>query len=158
MLDIILLAVIAGLLIYALRRAGVGGKKAQENIAGGERFLAENRQREGVQETASGLQYEVLQAGSGSEHPAATDQVLVHYHGTLLDGTVFDSSVQRQQPIAFPLNRVIAGWTEGVQLMTTGEKTRFWIPAALAYGNRQAGKIPPGSLLIFEVELLEIQR
>ena len=157
MLNILLLIVIAALLIYALRRAGVGAGSAAENIAAGERFLAENRARDGVTETASGLQYEVLEAGTGSEHPGASDRVLVHYHGTLTDSTVFDSSVQRQQPIAFSLNQVIAGWTEGLQLMVAGGKTRFYIPPALAYGNQRAGKIPPGSVLIFEVELLEIQ-
>lgn len=89
-------------------------------------------------------------------HPTARDKVRVHYHGTLLDGTVFDSSVDRNQPISFGLNQVIKGWTEGVQLMVVGEKTRFFIPANLAYGNRSAGKIQPGSTLIFDVELLGI--
>lgn len=158
MLNILLLVVIAGLLFYALRRAGVGAKGAAENVAEGERFLAENKLRDGVQETASGLQYEVLQTGQGTEHPAARDRVLVHYHGTLLNGSVFDSSVQRNEPIAFGLNQVIAGWTEGLQLMVVGEKTRFWIPASLGYGNQRVGSIPPGSVLVFDVELLDIPR
>jgi len=89
-------------------------------------------------------------------HPIATDRVKVHYHGTLIDGTVFDSSVDRGEPISFALNRVIAGWTEGLQLMVEGEKTRFFIPSTLAYGNRRAGKIQPGSTLIFDVELIGI--
>nr|WP_189337841.1 FKBP-type peptidyl-prolyl cis-trans isomerase [Photobacterium sanguinicancri] len=131
-------------------------KAATENIQAGETFLAENKQNEGVNVTASGLQYQVLQAGTGSAHPKASDKVTVHYHGTLLDGSVFDSSVDRGQPIDFGLNQVIAGWTEGVQLMVEGEKTRFFIPANLAYGNRAIGSIPPGSVLIFDVELIKI--
>nr|WP_206422892.1 FKBP-type peptidyl-prolyl cis-trans isomerase [Photobacterium sanguinicancri] len=131
-------------------------KAAAENIQAGETFLAENKQNEGVNVTASGLQYQVLQAGTGSAHPKASDKVTVHYHGTLLDGSVFDSSVDRGQPIDFGLNQVIAGWTEGVQLMVEGEKTRFFIPANLAYGNRAIGSIPPGSVLIFDVELIKI--
>jgi len=106
--------------------------------------------------TTSGLQYTVLQAGTGATHPNATDRVKVHYHGTLIDGTVFDSSVDRGEPISFGLNQVIAGWTEGLQLMVEGEKTRLFIPSELAYGNRSAGKIKPGSTLIFDVELLGI--
>ena len=97
-----------------------------------------------------------LTAGTGSEHPSAFSKVKVHYHGTLVDGTVFDSSVDRGEPISFGLNQVIKGWTEGVQLMVVGEKTRFYIPSNLAYGNSATGKITPGSLLIFDVELLAI--
>ncbi|MAK90044.1 MAG: peptidylprolyl isomerase [Oleibacter sp.] len=157
MSKIILLIVIVALVVYALKRAGVGSKGAAENREEGQRFLDENKQRDGVTETASGLQYEVLKLGSGERHPSSRDKVLVHYHGTLIDGTVFDSSVQRNQPIAFGLNQVISGWTEGLQLMTEGEKARLYIPADLAYRNQRAGTIPPGSTLIFEVELLEIQ-
>ncbi len=131
-------------------------KAAQENIAKGKAFLAENKTKEGVQETASGLQYQVLESKGGDTHPKATDKVTVHYHGTLIDGSVFDSSVERGQTIDFPLNRVIKGWTEGVQLMSIGDKYRFFIPAELGYGNRSAGSIPPGSLLIFDVELIAI--
>ncbi len=123
----------------------------------GSAFLAENAKKEGVISTASGLQYQVLQQGSGDRQPTATDTVRVHYHGTLIDGTVFDSSVERGETISFPLNRVIPGWTEGVQLMKVGDKFRFFIPSNLAYGTRKAGKIPPGSVLIFDVELFEIQ-
>lgn len=133
-------------------------KNAQENTRVGAEFLAENKTQEGVIETKSGLQYTVLTPGEGTQHPGPRDTVVVHYHGTLLDGSVFDSSVDRGPPISFALNQVIPGWTEGLQLMVTGEKTRFFIPAKLAYGNRSAGKIAPGSLLIFDVELLEISQ
>ncbi len=112
---------------------------------------------ENIIETASGLQYQVLAQGSGTEQPNASSRVKVHYHGSLLDGTVFDSSVDRGKPISFGLNQVISGWTEGVQLMVVGDKFKFYIPSNLGYGNEAAGKIAPGSLLIFEVELLEIQ-
>jgi peptidylprolyl isomerase len=109
--------------------------------------------------TASGLKYQVLKQGTGTVSPKATDTVNVHYHGTLLDGTVFDSSVQRGEPISFPLDRVIAGWTEGLQLMKVGDKFKFEIPPNLAYGaNPPPGsKIAPNSTLVFEVELLGIQ-
>ena len=130
--------------------------KAKENIEQGQAFLDKNSKVDGVQSTASGLQYQVLQAGTGDTHPSATDRVKVHYHGTLIDGTVFDSSVDRGEPISFGLNQVIPGWTEGLQLMVVGEKTRLFIPSHLAYGNRAAGKIKPGSTLIFDVELLGI--
>jgi len=124
----------------------------------GAQFMASNANTEGVVTTASGLQYQVLQEGTGP-HPTASDTVTVHYTGTLLDGTVFDSSVERGQPISFPLQGVIAGWTEGVQLMPVGSKFRFWIPPELAYGTRGAGNgvIPPNATLIFDVELLGIE-
>ena len=123
----------------------------------GEDFLAENAKREGVTTTESGLQYEVITMGEGPK-PAATDKVYTHYHGTLMDGTVFDSSVERNEPIEFPLNRVIAGWTELLQLMPVGSKFRTFIPHNLAYGERGAGAvIPPFAMLIFEIELLEIR-
>ena len=123
----------------------------------GEKFLAENALKEGVKVTESGLQYEVIKMGRGKK-PAATARVKVHYHGTLIDGTVFDSSVERGEPIVFGLNQVIKGWTEGVQLMPVGSKFRFYIPQELGYGEQQAGSIPPYSTLIFEVELLGIEK
>ena len=123
--------------------------------AEGELFLEENKSREGVITTESGLQYEVLKQGKGKK-PEATDKVRVHYHGTLIDGTVFDSSVDRGEPAEFYLNQVIAGWTEGLQLMPVGSKYKFYIPQELGYGSRAAGSIPPYSTLIFEVELLNI--
>lgn len=123
----------------------------------GEDFLAANATKDGVIVTESGLQYEVIKMGKGTK-PSATDRVRVHYHGTLIDGTVFDSSVERGEPITFGLNQVIAGWTEGVQLMPVGSKFRFYIPQELGYGAREAGSIPPYSTLIFEVELLGIEK
>ena len=122
----------------------------------GEKFLAENALREGVITTASGLQYEVLKMGKGKK-PKATDNVKVHYHGTLINGTVFDSSVDRNEPITFGLTQVIAGWTEALQLMPVGSKFKLYIPQQLGYGSQQAGSIPPYSTLIFEVELLGIE-
>lgn len=122
----------------------------------GEEFLVNNKKQPNVVETASGLQYTVLKEGVGAK-PKATDTVKVHYHGTLLNGTIFDSSVQRGEPISFPLKQVIAGWTEGLQLMNVGSKYRFYIPSNLAYGERAIGNIPAGSTLVFEVELLGIE-
>ena len=130
--------------------------KAAENLKAGQDFLAENKTKPGVTELPSGLQYQVINEGSGPK-PSATDTVKCHYHGTLIDGTIFDSSVQRGQPAKFPLNMVIKGWTEGVQLMTEGSKWRFFIPADLGYGDRQiSAQIGPNCALIFDVELLEI--
>jgi len=124
----------------------------------GENFLKQNRTKKGVHETASGLQY-IIERDAQGARPSATDVVRVHYEGRLLDGTVFDSSFARGEPIEFPLNQVIPGWTEGVQLMPVGSKFRFFIPYHLAYGARGAGQIiPPFAALIFDVELLEIVR
>ena len=129
---------------------------ASKMKAEGEAFLAENAKKEGVKVTASGLQYEVLSEGTGKQ-PVAADTVRVHYTGKLLDGTVFDSSVERGEPAEFGLTQVIAGWTEGLQLMKTGSKFRFFIPANLAYGEHGAGgSIPPQATLIFDVELLAV--
>ncbi len=131
-------------------------KKQNENIEVGIAFLAENAKRPGVVSMASGLQYEVLVNGTGSK-PSATDKVKCHYHGTLIDGTVFDSSVQRGTPAVFPVNGVIAGWVEALQLMNTGSKWKLFIPSTLAYGAHGAGQhIGPHTTLVFEVELIEI--
>ena len=128
----------------------------EKNKVAGEAFLAENGKKKGVTTTKSGLQYEVIKQGDGAK-PKATDKVTVNYKGTLIDGTEFDSSYKRGQPVTFPLNGVIKGWTEGVQLMSVGSKYKFTLPAALAYGARGAGpKIGPNSTLVFEVELLSI--
>lgn len=133
--------------------AEVAGAQAKNE---GERFLAENAKRPNVTVTPSGLQYEVLTEGTGRS-PKATDTVRCHYHGTLIDGTVFDSSYQRNQPADFGLNQVIAGWTEGVQLMKEGAKYRFYLPYYLAYGEHGAGNsIPPFATLVFDVELLKV--
>ena len=134
--------------------AAEAGKAAK---AAGEAFLTENGKKEGVVTLPSGLQYQVLKEGNGKK-PSATDQVVCHYEGTLIDGTVFDSSYQRNQPATFGLNQVIAGWTEGVQLMQEGAKYRFFIPYDLAYGERGAGaQIPPFAALVFDVELIEVK-
>ena len=130
--------------------------KATENKAAGEAFLAENAKKEGVKQTDSGLQYKVLTAGTGAS-PKATDVVEVNYEGKLIDGTVFDSSYERGEPIEFPLNQVIAGWTEGLQLMKEGGKYEFYIPADIAYGEAGNAGIEPNSTLIFTVELLDVK-
>ena len=130
-------------------------RMAEENKKKGEAFLAENKKKEGVKTTESGLQYEVVKAAEGAK-PKASDSVTVHYTGTLIDGTVFDSSVERGTPTTFPLNGVTPGWTEGLQLMSVGSKFRFAIPSNLAYGERGPQKIGPNSTLIFDVELISI--
>lgn len=132
--------------------------KAGEVKAAGAKFLAENAKKEGVKTTASGLQYEVLKKADGAK-PVPTDKVNVHYHGTLLNGKVFDSSVDRGEPITFGVQEVIKGWTEGLQLMNVGSKFKFYIPSDLAYGDNGAGAdIGPGETLVFEVELLKIEK
>jgi len=132
-------------------------KKGEASKAEGEKFLEENKNKEGVVTLPSGLQYKVITPGSGP-NPKATDQVVVNYRGTLLDGTQFDSSYDRGQPATFGVNQVIKGWTEALQLMQPGAKWEVYIPSDLAYGTRGAGqKIPPNATLIFEVELLEIK-
>jgi FKBP-type peptidyl-prolyl cis-trans isomerase len=131
---------------------------AEKMQADGAKFLADNEKRSGVTKTASGLQYEILTAGDGAK-PAATDKVQVHYRGTLVDGTEFDSSYKRGEPAVFPANRVIPGWTEALQLMPVGSKWKLFIPPGLGYGAQGAGNaIPPNATLIFEVELLGIEK
>jgi FKBP-type peptidyl-prolyl cis-trans isomerase FkpA len=138
------------------KRAAEMQEMAVKNKAEGEAFLAKNKSASGVQATASGLQYQVITNGTGPK-PAATDTVRVHYVGTLLDGTKFDSSVDRGEPAQFALNAVIPGWTEALQLMPVGSKYKLWIPSELAYGDRGTpGPIGPNATLVFEVELLEI--
>ena len=122
----------------------------------GEAYMKRNGQQSGVQTTASGLQYEVLRSGSGKS-PGPTSNVVTHYTGTFIDGSVFDSSVERGIPAEFPVNRVIAGWTEALQMMKEGDKWRLVIPPELAYGSQGAASIPPNSVLVFEVELIEVK-
>lgn len=136
-------------------RQAAAANEALENLEQGLTFLQENAEREGVVTLESGLQYEVLEEGEGPK-PAATDTVTTHYEGRLIDGEVFDSSYDRGEPASFPLNRVIAGWTEGLQLMSPGAKYRLYVPSELAYGDQGAGTIPPNSTLIFDVELLDV--
>jgi FKBP-type peptidyl-prolyl cis-trans isomerase FklB len=134
----------------------LANEKQKVNVEAGQKFLDENAKRDGVVTTATGLQYEVLKEGSG-DSPKETDNVTVHYHGTLIDGTVFDSSVDRGQPATFPVNGVIPGWVEALQLMNPGAKYKLFIPSNLAYGERGAGgAIGPNATLVFEVELISI--
>lgn len=147
---VFLAAILIGITMISMANA----TSPEENQAAGEAFLAENATKENIVTTASGLQYEILTEGEGPS-PSATTSVTVHYKGTSLDGKEFDSSYSRNAPATFPLNRVIAGWTEGLQLMNVGAKYRFFIPSELAYGQRGAGAdIGPNAALIFEVELL----
>ncbi|MEM8524302.1 MAG: FKBP-type peptidyl-prolyl cis-trans isomerase [Bacteroidota bacterium] len=131
-------------------------RMVQENLEKGQAFLAENAKKDSVKVLESGLQYQVLREGQGVV-PTSSDRVEVHYHGTLMDGTVFDSSVDRGQPASFGVTQVIKGWVEALQMMPTGSKWRLFIPADLAYGTRETGGIPPNSVLIFDVELLDIK-
>jgi FKBP-type peptidyl-prolyl cis-trans isomerase FklB len=130
--------------------------EGEKQLAAGKAYLDKNKAKPGVKVTASGLQYEVLKSGSGPK-PTTTNTVKVHYHGTLIDGKVFDSSVERNEPIEFPVTGVIPGWVEALQLMSVGDKWKLTIPSDIAYGPRGKGDIPPNSVLIFEVELLEIK-
>ncbi len=134
----------------------IANKTLEKNSTLGKEFLEKNAKKDGVITTSSGLQYKVLKEGDG-DSPKETDKVEVHYHGTLIDGTVFDSSVDRGESITFPVNGVIPGWVEALQLMKTGAKYKLFIPSDLAYGNRGQGKIGPNSTLIFEVELISIK-
>jgi FKBP-type peptidyl-prolyl cis-trans isomerase FklB len=145
----------ASLNALAEKQAEALAGRAVENLAAGSAFLADNGAREGVVTLPSGMQYEILTAAEGMQ-PEATDTVTTHYHGTLIDGTVFDSSYERGEPASFPLNGVIPGWTEGLQLMAVGAKWRLYIPPGLAYGEQDRGPIPGNSTLIFDVELLDI--
>jgi peptidylprolyl isomerase len=155
-MKFIVLVVVIALVIFYFARSSVNKKEAVENIAIGKDFLTKNKTNQDVVETASGLQYQVLQKGQGNVHPSAISSVNVHDNGLVLDCSVFVSSVERGEHIRFPIKQERKGWTDGVQLMVVGDKFKFFIPSELAYGNRSTGKITAGSLLIFEVELLEI--
>ena len=137
--------------------ASLSASKSAKNLAIGQAFLAENAKKEGVFSLQCGLQYEILHEGNSEQKPVLSNQVTCHYHGTTIEGKVFDSSVQRNKPATFPLYQVILGWQVGVQLMSVGSKFRFYVPADMAYGNEQVGMhIAPNSALIFEVELIGI--
>src|SRR6185369_7466468 len=138
------------------KQAAKSKEEAEKNQKEGDDFLAKNKSKKGVKTTASGLQYEVVKEGSGP-HPKATDTVKVDYTGTKIDGTKFDSSVDRGQPATFPLNGVIPGWTEGMQLMPVGSEFKFYIPAKLAYGERGPAQIGPNATLVFSVKLIDIE-
>ncbi|KWT99125.1 FKBP-type peptidyl-prolyl cis-trans isomerase [Vibrio toranzoniae] len=150
----VIVFVLAGFMIY---RTWMNHKSGEENFEQGQQFLLENGTKEGVITTESGLQYLVLEEGTGTEHPTKNSKVTVHYHGTLIDGTVFDSSVERGEPISFALKQVIKGWQEGLTYMVEGQKVRLFIPSPLAYGKGGSGPIPPSSTLIFDVELISIK-
>ncbi|MDP2491537.1 FKBP-type peptidyl-prolyl cis-trans isomerase [Vibrio splendidus] len=150
----VIVFILAGFMIY---RTWMNHKSGEENIEQGQQFLVENGAKEGVVTTESGLQYLVLEEGAGTEHPTKNSKVTVHYHGTLIDGTVFDSSVERGEPISFALKQVIKGWQEGLTYMVEGQKVRLFIPSQLAYGKGGSGPIPPSSTLIFDVELISIK-
>jgi len=139
------------------KKMALAGQELTKNVKAGEEFLAANKLKEGVVELPSGLQYKVLKAGEG-DSPVDNDMVKVHYTGTLLDGTVFDSSRERGEPVEFPVNGVIPGWTEALKLMKPGAQYMLYIPANLAYGDKQTGPIPEGSTLIFDVELLSFEK
>ncbi|MGY5450023.1 FKBP-type peptidyl-prolyl cis-trans isomerase [Agarivorans sp. MS3-6] len=156
-MKFVVLALLAVFVILFILRANNGAKVTKQNRQLGQDFLTSNGQQEGVITTESGLQYKVLEdVVSDNDKPTPHSVVTVHYHGTLLSGLVFDSSVDRGRPAQFPLGQVIAGWTEGLQYMNVGEKFRFFIPSQLAYGDRSVASIPSGSTLIFDVELLSI--
>ena len=149
-------AVLVGFYIFQTYTPSLNDEELAANKQASLAYLEANKVMEGIMVTESGLQYKQLQAGTGTVHPKVADMVKVHYEGMLAVGTVFDSSIQRGEPITFGLERVIVGWKEGLQLMVVGDKTRFFIPPSLAYGEQWAGDIPPNSALIFDVELLDI--
>ncbi|MGL5947580.1 MAG: FKBP-type peptidyl-prolyl cis-trans isomerase [Aeromonas sp.] len=156
MVNVILVLVVCLSLAFYLITTRRNQRIAQDFLEQAEEFLAQNRRRPEVKTTASGLQYEVLTPGSGSLHPSAQSRVRVHYQGKFIDGKGFDGTIGRGEPLEFALKQVIPGWREGLPLMVEGEVARFFIPAHLAYGEQGSGKIPPGALLIFDVQLLSI--
>ncbi len=157
-IQVQVISVITALLIGFTMFSMANATSPEENKAQGSAFLADNAKKPNVTTTASGLQYQILAPGTGSKSPTATDNFTVHYKGTTIDGKEFDSSYSHGGPVTFPLNRVIPGWTEGVQLMKEGAKYRFFIPSELAYGEQGAGDmIGPNAALVFDVELIKIQ-
>lgn len=156
MKKFIVWSLITLMLVVHAGQANAYNMKAEKNIKKGLKFLKKNKKSSSVIEKMSGLQYQIIVKGEGTAKPESRDQVTVHYHGTFINGDVFDSSLDRGRPITFKLNQVMPGWKEGIKLMVIGDNFRFFIPAHLAYGKKKFGKIPPGSLLIFEIELLAI--
>jgi peptidylprolyl isomerase len=150
----IIIFLLAGFFIY---RTYTNHKTGEENVAKGQAFLNNNATKDGIVVTHSGLQYEVIHKSGADEKPSSSDTVEVHYQGSLIDGTVFDSSIKRGQPISFKLNQVIKGWQEGLTHMSVGDKFRLYIPSTLGYGKNGTGPIPPSATLIFDVELLNIK-
>jgi FKBP-type peptidyl-prolyl cis-trans isomerase len=157
MINIILTIIIVFFCFLIFKNSKKAKQQAAANAQIGADFLAANVKTAGVVETDSGLQYKIVHQGESEQKPTLNSKVNVHYHGTLIDGTVFDSSVERDAPISFGLNQVIKGWTEGLQLMSPGDKYIFYVPHQLAYGEKRVGSIPPASVLVFEVELLAIE-
>lgn len=156
-MELLLPILLVVAVFFIFRTLQKNKQHAALNKAAGKEFLEKNRNKEGIIETSSGLQYEILAKEEEGATPSATSKVKVHYHGTLIDDRVFDSSVERGEAIEFGLNQVIKGWTEGLQLMSKGDKFRFFIPAELAYGDGSVAIIPAGSTLIFEVELIDFK-
>ena len=156
MLNILLGIGIIVAVFFLLKKIQSKSVSALETKQEGLNYLQAHQSEEGTTTTASGLQMQTLEEGAGNVHPKLTDKVLVHYHGMLINGQVFDSSVDRQKPITFALNQVIKGWTEGLQVMVEGQKSRLVIPSQLAYGSRSMSGIPAHSVLIFDVELIKI--
>jgi FKBP-type peptidyl-prolyl cis-trans isomerase len=157
MINLIFTIIIAIFCFLIFKNSKKAKQQAVANAQIGADYLAANIKTAGVVETDSGLQYKIEHQGESEQKPTAQSKVKVHYHGTLIDGTVFDSSVERNTPISFGLNQVIKGWTEGLQLMSLGDKYTFYVPHQLAYGEKRVGSIPPASVLVFEVELLAIE-
>lgn len=155
-MNLLVIAITVALVVMFTLRFKRKKAQALANAEQGNQFLAKNKNRPEVTETESGLQFEILHRSESEERPNEAHKVTVHYHGTMVDGSVFDSSVDRGQSIDFFLTQVIPGWTEGLQLMAIGDKFRLYLPSHIAYGTRQVGSIPGGSVLIFDVELIAI--
>ena len=156
MIDIMAWAIVLGLFGWGIHKALKKSKQSDANLNDGQQYIETLSTKEGVQQLSGGVLLEIISASGKAHQPSEMDRISVHYHGTLIDGTVFDSSVQRGEPLEFQLNQVIPGWQIGLKAMNEGDKARLVIPSELAYGRRKVGKIMPNSTLIFEVELLQI--
>lgn len=156
MINLLLLITIAILVVLIIKSSVTNAKLAKVNALEGDKFLIKNATEQGVNSLPSGLQYSITHTAGNHIKPASNSKVTVHYHGRLIDGTVFDSSIERDNPISFGLSQVIKGWQEGILLLNEGDKATLYVPYQLAYGKRKVGKIPPASLLIFDVELIKV--